>query len=112
MPNYQRGRFNAPLAFFIRAEGPGTQHNARVKVNANYNLGYDRTGNFSIQMQQSAVGVVSGHDTGSAKQSDVDGMVRWLRSNSDAVIAFFTGAITARDFDAALAANPYPSVQP
>ena len=50
MPNYQRGRFNAPLAFFIQAEGPGTQHNARVKVNVNYNLGYDRTGNFSIQI--------------------------------------------------------------
>jgi hypothetical protein len=111
MPNYQRGRFNAPLAFFIRAEGPGTQHNAWVKVNANYNLGYDRTGNFSIQMLPS-VGVVPGHDTGSVKQSDVDGMVRWLRSNGDAVIGFFTGAITARDFDIALAANPYSSVQP
>ena len=110
MPNYQRGRFNAPLAFFIRAEGPGTQHNARVKVNANYNLGYDRTANFSIQMLPAA-GVVPGHDTGSAKQSDVDGMIQWLRSNSDAVIAFFTGAITAREFETALAAKPYPADQ-
>ena len=111
MPNYQRGRFNAPLAFFLRTEGPGTQHNARVKVNANYNPGYDRTGNFSIQMLP-AVGLVPGHDTGSVKQSDVDGMIRWLRSNSDAVIAFFTGAITAREFDAALTANPYSADQP
>ena len=110
MPNYQRGQFNAPLAFFIRAEGPGTQHNARVKVNANYNLGYDRAGNFSIQMLPS-VGVVSGHDSGSAKQSDVDGMIQWLSSNSVAVVAFFTGTITAPESDAALAANPYPADQ-
>jgi hypothetical protein len=110
MPNYQRGRFNAPLAFFIRAEGPGTQHNARVKVNANYNLGYDRTGNFSIQMLPAA-GVVSGHAIGSARQSDVDGMIVWLESNREPVIAFFTGAITAQEFDTALAANPYPAVQ-
>jgi hypothetical protein len=112
MPNYQRGRFDVPLAFFIRAEGPGTQHNARVEVNANYNLGYDCTANFSIQMLPD-VGVVSGHATGSAKQSDVDGMIAWLWFNDDVVVGFFTGAVTAREFDAALTtANPYLSVQP
>jgi hypothetical protein len=110
VPNYQRGRFNAPLAFFIRAEGPGTRHNARVKVNANYNLGYDRTANFSIQLFPNP-GVVSGHAVGSAKQSDVDGMIAWLDTNRDTVAAFFTGTITAQEFDVALAANPYPSVQ-
>ena len=111
MPNYQRGRFNAPLAFFIRAEGPGTQHNARVKVNANYNIGCDRTANFSIPMLP-ATGVVSGHATGSAQQTDIDGIIAWLEANRDAVIAFFTGIIAAQAFDATLAANPYPSGSP
>jgi hypothetical protein len=106
MPNYQRGRFNAPFAFFIRAEGPGTQHNARVKVNANYNLGYDRTANFSIQMSPVA-GVVSGHATGSAKPGDIPSMIAWLETNRAVVTAFFTGAIGAQEFEAALAAQPY-----
>jgi hypothetical protein len=110
MPNYQRGRFNAPLAFFLRTEGPGTQHNARVKVNANYNLGYDRTGNFSIQMLP-AVDVVPGHAIGGASQGDVDGMIAWLESNRESVVAFFTGAITAQEFETALAAKPYPAIQ-
>ena len=67
---------------------------------------------FSIQMLPD-VGVVSGHATGSAKQSDVDGMIAWLWFNDDVVVGFFTGAVTAREFDAALTtANPYLSVQP
>ncbi len=108
VPNDQRGRFGAPLAFFIRTEGPGTQHNAQVKVNANYNLGYDRTANFSIRLLPT-VAVVSGHATGTARQADVDGITDWLEANRDVVVAFLTGSINAPDFEADLSATPYPS---
>lgn len=107
MPNFQRWSYNAPLAFFIRPEGPGAQHSARVKLNANYNVASDRNVNFSVQFFP-ATAIASGHPTGTVRQADINAMVLWLDSNRKSIIDYYTGTITFRQLDAALAANPHP----
>lgn len=107
MANFLRGRYKNPLAFFVKPAGPGARHAARVKVNANYNMSFDTSANFSISFFPTT-GVAANHNVGSASQTDVDGMVRWLEANRDTFIDFYTGAIGAVDFDAKLSANLYP----
>jgi hypothetical protein len=107
MPNYDRGRYNTPLAFFIRPEGSGASHAARVKVNANYNRHYDNQSNFSIAFFPTT-GIARGHNIGQAKQSDVDGMIHWFETHRAIFIGFYIGQITAQQFETYLAAHPYP----
>ena len=107
MPNYNRGRYNQPLAFFIKPTGSGPQHNARIKINANYNVSFDINANFSIRFFPTT-GAVATHRTGTVSQNDVDGMIKWLEDNRTTFIDFYEGNITAAEFNAKLTASPHP----
>lgn len=106
MPNFNRGRYNSPLAFFIRPEGPGARHPARIKANANYNLSFDQDANFSVAFFPVA-GVAAGQNVGSVRPSDVDGLIRWLEANRGTFIDYYRGAIGYVEFDAELKGSPY-----
>jgi hypothetical protein len=107
MPNFNRGPFKSPLSFFLKPAGPGAQHAARVKVNANYQSNFDTKDNFSIGFF-STTGIAPNHNVGSVRQNDVDGMIGWLDANRNTFIEYYNGIILFAEFEARLTANPYP----